>query len=63
MLGGVLVESIGFPRLMLMMGVLNLMFSPLVLIIKPENPPEPTEDTALNFFKTKRTGYDRFENE
>ncbi|EFX79865.1 hypothetical protein DAPPUDRAFT_22768, partial [Daphnia pulex] len=33
MLGGMLVESLGFPRLMLCMGVLNLVFAPLVLIL------------------------------
>lgn len=61
MLGGVLVESVGFPRLMLSVGVLNLLFSPLLLILRPKSPTEPLEKTALTFFSSTRTGYSRFE--
>ncbi|KAK4018560.1 synaptic vesicular amine transporter [Daphnia magna] len=62
-LGGVLVESLGFPRLMLCIGVLNLLFSPLILILKPEEPSKVSELTALKLFSDSHKGYSRFENE
>ncbi|KAI9565499.1 hypothetical protein GHT06_009291 [Daphnia sinensis] len=62
-LGGVLVESLGFPLLMLCIGVLNLLFSPLILILKPEEPPKVSELTALKLFSDSHKGYSRFENE
>lgn len=64
MLGGVLVESVGFPRLMLGMGVINLLFCPLILILKhQDNPAEESEKTALTIFSSWRSGYERFDNE
>ena len=64
MLGGALVESVGFPRLMLSLGVLNLLFSPLILFLRPEKSEEKSEKTALTFFPSKHTGgYSRFEDE
>jgi hypothetical protein len=63
MLGGMLVESLGFPRLMLCMGVLNLVFAPLVLILKSDEPEKVSELTALTLFSSDHRGYSRFENE
>jgi hypothetical protein len=63
MLGGILVESLGFPRLMLCMGILNLFFAPLVLILKSEGPAKVSELTALTLFSSEHRGYGRFENE
>ena len=63
MLGGILVESLGFPRLMLCMGVLNLVFAPLVLILKNEGHEKVSELTALTLFSSDKKGYSRFENE
>jgi|688.fasta_scaffold271776_1 hypothetical protein len=65
MLGGLLVESLGFPRLMLCMGVLNLVFAPLVLILKTEGSAKVSELTALTFFSSYHRGrkYSQFENE
>ncbi|XP_057373254.1 synaptic vesicular amine transporter-like isoform X2 [Daphnia carinata] len=62
-LGGVLVESLGFPRLMLCIGILNLLFSPLILILKPEKPSKVSELTALRMFSDSYKGYSRFEDE
>lgn len=63
MLGGVLVESVGFPRLMLIMGVINLLFCPLILILRPDdNPTEESEKTSLTLFSSWRLGYERFDN-
>lgn len=65
MLGGLLVESLGFPRLMLCMGVLNLVFAPLVLILKTEGSAKVSELTALTLFSSYHRGrkYSQFENE
>lgn len=63
MLGGVLVESMGFPMLMLTMGILNLIYTPLILILRPTTGGKPTERTALSLFRTKQSGYSRFNNE
>ena len=63
MVGGFLVESVGFPRLMFGMGVLNLLFSPLILVLKPANKQDPTEKTSLKLFSSKRNDYQRFDNE
>lgn len=63
MLGGFLVELIGFPKLMLSMGILNLMYSPFIFILRPNKQTEPTETTSLTTFAATRAGYHRFENE
>jgi len=63
MLGGILVESLGFPRLMLCMGVLNLVFAPIVLILKADGPEKVSELTALTLFSSDLRGYSRFEDE
>lgn len=49
---------------MLGMGVVNLLFSPLILVLKPDNQHEDkSEKTPLKFFSSKRSGYERFDNE
>lgn len=63
MLGGILVESLGFPRLMLCMGVLNLVFAPIALILKSDGSTKVSELTALTLFSSDHRGYSRFENE
>lgn len=65
MLGGAIVESVGFPRLMLAMGVLNLIFCPLILILKVDDHSAVAslEKTPMTFFSSKRYGYSRFEDE
>lgn len=47
---------------MLCIGVLNLLFSPLILILKPEEPSKVSELTALKLFSSSHKGYSRFEN-
>ncbi len=57
-------ESIGFPTLMLIMGVLNLTYSPIIFFLKPTSNPEMTEKTALSHFPKRTTGrYVRFQDE
>lgn len=62
-LGGFLVESVGFPTLMLSMGILNLLYSPIVFLLRPNKQSEITETTSLATFVTKRVNYRRFKNE
>lgn len=63
-LGSFVVESVGFPIMMVTMGVLNILFSPFVLLLKPKkNPESQSESTPLTWFKKSSWGYARFESE
>ena len=62
LLGGALVESIRFPMMMILMGILNITFSPVVLLLKPnQNLESINERTPLTWFQ--KSTYGRLENE
>lgn len=63
MLGGFLVESIGFPQLMFSMGIINLLYSPFVVLLRHNIKLEAPEATLLKTFATKRAGYYQFKND
>jgi hypothetical protein len=61
---GALVDAIRFPMMMVMMGILNILFSPVVLFLKPKQDSNSNhERTPLTWFHKSTWGYGRFENE
>lgn len=68
LLGGVLVEAVGFPRLMVAVGVINLLYTPLLILLNPDNSngvSTSSETTALKAIPIRSlfTRYTRFQNE
>lgn len=60
LLGGALVEVVGFPRLMVAMGIVNLLFAPLLLVI---NPSSGGQSQGTIFSMGRPAGYERFQDD
>ena len=72
LIGGMLVESVGFPKLMLSLGVVNLLYTPLIIMLRPSVPSQSVQRTQMSMLvlkqsilqsKTPTYQYTRFHNQ